>query len=221
MDDEMIDGETGVTVRICHDPEPQYADPRDNDNLGVMYCWHPNYELGDEQFSRNDHLGIEEVFDCVVDERGAIEIIPLFLLDHSGISIRTGTPIDLSNNLSPEDVRATNRFIGDEAGWDTSWVGFIFATEERRNELGAPREDVVKQLQGEVEEYDTFLRGDVFYIVVEDADGDHLAPSVGGFLGYEHAEEEATALLAWAVAEVKRENIERQFWIEREVITVG
>lgn len=220
MDDEMIDGETGVTVRICHDPEPQYADPRDNDNLGVMYCWHPHYTLGDERFTQANYRSMRDVADHLFRERKALCVIPLFLLDHSGLAMTCGSAL-MRNASTLRDLQSNDRFMGDFEGWDTTHVGFIYATEERRAELGAPKDDIERQLRCEVEEYDTFLRGDVFYIVVEDADGDHLAPSVGGFLGYEHAEEEAERLLAWAVAEVKRENIERQFWIEREVITVG
>lgn len=220
---ETIEGKYGIVGMIHQDEDPWYADPRDNDNLGVMYCWHPDYKLGDEQFGRNDHGTIEDVFTYVVEERKAVAVIPLFLLDHSGISMRTGTPIDVSNGLSPEAVAARDRFIGDEAGWDTSWVGFIFATQARKDELGVPDgvEEVERQLDAEVREYDTYLRGEVYSFVVKDADGDDYDHPVGGFLGYEYVEEEVKSVIESAEHAHEREISERQFWLEREVVTVG
>lgn len=216
---ETIEHESGVTARI-HYEEDGSGNPREWDQLGVMYCWHPNYELGDEQFTRSDHDTIEEVFTFLVQERKAIETIPLFLPDHSGITIRTGTPIDISHGLTPEAVRATNRFVSDGAGWDTSWVGFIYATEERRDELGAPRKDVVQQLENEVEEYDLYLTGQVFFFVVDDPDGDTFE-SCGGFLGMDHVTSEVKEVIEACVERVEREKAEREFWLNREVLTVG
>lgn len=216
---DTIEHESGIVAKIHHDEDPQYADPRGDTQLGIMYCWHPNYVLGDEQFTQSDHSSIEAVYKYLVRERKATVVIPLFLLDHSGISIQTGTPIE---KLTPESVRAADRFIGDSAGWDTSWVGFIFTNEEKRKEVGAPRAhtELIRQLEAEVEEYDLYLRGEVYGYVIEDADGDNV-DSCWGFLGYEYIEAEAKEAIECAVAAHEREKSERQFWLEREVVTVG
>ena len=39
----------GLTVRICHDDTPEWANPREHDgNLGVMFCDYRGYTLGDK-----------------------------------------------------------------------------------------------------------------------------------------------------------------------------
>lgn len=231
--DTITDEETGVKAEIHYEEDGDIGNPREWDQLGVMYCWHPNHNLGDEQFRRGDHDSMEDAARYLFRERDALVVIPLFLLDHSGISMRAGSalyPLVYPLGSNEPLLAARGRFIGDEAGWDTSHVGFIYATQARKDELGVPDgvEEVERQLRNEVEEYDTYLRGEVFYIVVRDADGNDLSDTypdhefnVGGFLGCEHAESEAKDMLATGVELFKREKAERQFWLEREVVTVG
>jgi hypothetical protein len=160
--------------------------PRDWDNVGHMLCWHPNYELGDEQFRSPEDVGgsrsMEEVSEWLIKERGAIVLLPLYLLDHSGISMSYGSVIQ-TEGATADDIRSSRRFMGDDAGWDTSMVGFIYATEKAKEE--APHGDlwepieveeseylrgkqkvmkpwIVACLQGEVKTYDDYLTGNVW-----------------------------------------------------------
>jgi hypothetical protein len=185
-----------LKVTIGYD-EASGCNPRTSwDNLGTMTCWHPDYVLGDEQFHAPTGRGavetklpgdpyfeaLEDVAEYLEKKRKAICIMPLILYDHSGITIKVGKVGDIP---------------GDAAGWDTTPVGFIWTSLERIKELGAPNEAIEKQLQGEVEIYDRYLRGDVFYYTIEDEDGDCLA-SCGGILDEldeikEQATEEARA----------------------------
>ena len=80
-------------------------------NLGHMVCFHNRCNLGDEQ----DEINHED-YDCWADMEAAIirkhprcVILPLYLYDHSGITIST-TP------------------FGDP--WDSGRVGFIYMTRE-------------------------------------------------------------------------------------------
>lgn len=199
----------GLTVRICWEEDGSFADPRDNCNLGTMVCWHPDYILGDEQIAANrgavkrdrhgsantmfqtetgrtDFRSMEQIERYLRLARKATAIVPLTLYDHSGISIRA------SAHPGPWDP----------GGWDSTMVGFIYTTAERMTELcGAPdyvpeSEDMEpeawrrKQLVGEVEEYNLFLTGQVYYFVIEDEDGETL-DSCGGFLGDEYVKEAA------------------------------
>lgn len=77
--------------------------PRDWDNLGKMLCWHRRYTLGDEklleQYSESKECrlknltencsGWDEVEEVLKKEFKAVVILPLFLYDHSGISMKT------------------------------------------------------------------------------------------------------------------------------------
>lgn len=208
----------GVTVAIHHDEDGSYADPRDNDNLARLFCWHPDYKLGDEQFTQRDFDSMTEVVEHLRVERKAVVIVPLFLLDHSGISMRTGAPLDLEK-WTAADIEARNRFIGDGAGWDTSHVGFAYVTHERADELGAPHDldHYVESIKSEVEEYDLFLRGEVYFYVVGP---EPFREVVGGFIGYEHAQEEANEAASGVAHQMAREKNEAAYWAARDTITI-
>jgi hypothetical protein len=191
MADSYIDSEENVGediwVKVIPDEYP--SDPRGDDQLGYMFCWHPNYNLGDEQFKGGDADGardMREVAEYLVRDRKALNLIPLFLYDHSGISMRPGATI--TDIPSEDDVSARGKNPWDSAGWDTSMVGYIYTTEELIEMTGAPRDDIDRQLRGEVEEYSAYLEGNVWVFVVErrhcdDRDCPHNEEleSIGGF----------------------------------------
>jgi len=108
-------------------------------------------------------------------------ILPLYLYDHSGISMNTS---------------------GFACPWDSGQVGYIYATPEMiRKEYGgkittkAIREKATKLLRDEVETYDQYLTEDVWGAVVEDIYGEEV-DSLWGFYGSDYAKEEAKSLLA-------------------------
>ena len=104
---------------------------------------------------------------------------PLYLYDHSGITISMG-PFSCP--------------------WDSGCVGFIYVTRKRaEEELGLDDGDlptgrdfknyeslddyVVNHIfANEIKVYDQYLRGDVWYFVIEDAGGD-VVDSCAGFFG--------------------------------------
>jgi len=200
------------------------ANPRGYDNLGTMVCWHPDYILGDFQIKDGGGYGaVEAIYET---DRGRSDfksmrhlyryvrllaaggvVLPLYLYDHSGISMRAGSPSPFDNPTIRRDHH------GHGLGWDTSMVGYIYTTEDRIRELcgdGAEYREpawIANALEEEVEEYDLYLTGQVYYWLVRDPDGD-VVESCGGYLGHESAEEEAKAALASA-AQV--ENANRHF----------
>lgn len=195
----------GCTVRIGLEEDSSFADPRDCDNPSLMFCWHPNYVLGDEQFTSTGRGGsgpqfdsMEEVPAYLREERGAVgPILPLYLYDHSGITISAGEP---------------NPFTFDAAGWDTTMVGFACAPEERIAACcgdGAEyRTDewIDEMLRTEVNVYDAFLRGSVYWYVVENADGESVG-GCGGFLVVEEADMEGMRAEARAEAEAEAHDV--------------
>jgi hypothetical protein len=103
--------------------------------------------------------------------------LPLYLYDHSGITISTGAF---------------------SCPWDSGQVGFTFMTRETiLKETGRKRLDkqardwAVKMLEAECNIYDDYLTGNCWGYVIEGADGEELE-SCWGFLGDpEYCEEEA------------------------------
>ena len=172
----------GYRVRIMQDDNG--TDPREWDNLGTMVCWHGRYNLGDEQPDYSPSEYLEDLPEGTV-------ILPLYLYDHSGITM------------------STSQF---SCPWDSGQVGFIYATPERIREcfMGEVTDDRVREaLVGEVKTYDQYLTGDVYYYVVDNPvtcdHGDTHYEDVdacAGYLGYEDT-----------VAEVK------SMWPEREMAT--
>lgn len=199
----------GIPVRIVYDEDTEHCDPRDADNLAHMLCWHPNYILGDEQFKAPNGRGavdrhanysplmpnsMEQLKRYIGIVRKGVAILPLYLLDHSGLTISTGT------------------FMSDSAGWDTTMVGFVYTTHERANQLCGEEEKyhtdewLREQVKLEVSVYDSWLRGEVYGYIV--ADGSEDEESCWGFVGdIEYVKQEANGL-AEAIAKDRFVNTE-------------
>lgn len=141
-----------------------------------------NYTYGDfDSDLRNEYnAAIEEAWARIYDS-GKLLILPLYLYDHGGITMRTTSFND---------------------PWDSGQVGFIYVkTDDVKQEWGwkrltkQRREHIETILKNEVEEYDAYLTGDVWYWVIEDTDGDYF-DSCGGYYGYDYAKQEAEAALS-------------------------
>lgn len=149
----------GLTIKVWQDGDPD--DPRDWDNLGTMTCFHRRYSLGDEHSMSQDEL--REIV-----AREDVVSLPLYLLDHSGITMRTGSA----------EFRAC-----DPQAWDWGMVGYIWVERDKvlkECPLEAPwREWAERILQGEVETYDDYLTGNVYGYTIETASGDVLDSCFG------------------------------------------
>lgn len=127
---------------------------REWDNLGTMVCFHNSYDLGDETDLRSqDYNNWNDFYNYIKREEDPLIIMPLYLYDHSGLTISTGD-------------------FGDE--WDSGMVGFIYVSREKvRKEFDVKRisadlKDKVKTyLEGEVETYDQYLRGSCYGYTIE------------------------------------------------------
>jgi len=115
-------------------------------------------------------------------------IMPLYLLDHSGLIMSCGSNMDLS-------CKRHNHFGCDPGAWDTSMVGFIFCTwDDVKNEYGLGKgavEKAERYLRGEVETYSQYLEGSVYGYTIEPTDrnkGINCDDSCWGFYGYEWKE---------------------------------
>ncbi len=162
-------------------------DPRTEwDHLGRMICFHKRYNLGDKHSYRLNDVGSwEEVREMIEGTEGRILVsLPLYIYDHSGITMRT----------------TSGQFrMQDSAGWDWGTVGAIVALEEsvKKNFNVTEITDEIKEktigiLKAEVEEYDHYLTGEV-YGIVEEKYNEDFEPidhdSCWGYLGHEYAKE--------------------------------
>lgn len=169
----------GRKLEIHHEEDPE--SPRTWDNLCTMVCQHKRYNLGDNHDIDLSECrtwaavqwAIKRYVKAAGDKKVAI-IRPLYLYDHSGLSIST---------------RGFRQY--DSAGWDWGQIGWIYCTERQieaeygRNEndiLSASerhRKKMEQRLQGEVETYDQYLRGDIYGFIVRKAPCEHCGAKSG------------------------------------------
>lgn len=123
-----------------------------------------------------------------VEARGGV-VLPLYLYDHSGITMRTSD-------------------FGDR--WDSGQIGWIYATAQKIKEEWGDAPDAKKNatecLMAEVKEYDKFIRGEVYGYVIE-KDGEQV-DSCWGFIGDEPAWEEGESAFNHTVLEDEKAEAE-------------
>lgn len=144
---EIVSGNKKYRIKIIQDENPN--SPREDDNLGKMVCFHGRYNLGDKHdYDHRDYSGWDEQKEAIIKNEDVCVILPLYLYDHSGITMST----------SPFSCR-----------WDSGQVGWVFVSKKKvREEYSVKRitekviEKVTKVLKGEVETYDQYLTGDVY-----------------------------------------------------------
>ena len=171
----------GHTIEIHTDEDP--INPRENDNLGTMICFHRSYDLGDPMV-KDDYTDQDSFKAYLKANEKQLIILPLYLYDHSGITMNT---------------------TGFSCPWDSGQVGIIYITKEKaRKEYGwkslnaARIEKIKERLRAEVKEYDQYLTGDVYGYVVKDSTGEEIH-SCWGYWGSDH---EASDLLPSARGEI-------------------
>lgn len=151
----------GKSVKVFYDEDP--VNPRtDYDNLTEIAHWHRRYDFGRKLDERTSELAMR----LEAEEKGdpILAILPLYLYDHSGLTINNG---------------------GFGCGWDSGQVGWIYVTQSGAEKMGCADWSVEKLLEGirgDTKTYDYYLTGQVYGYVVYGRDGDEL-DSCWGFLG--------------------------------------
>jgi len=174
----------GLTAYLQQD-ESDTNNPREWSNLSKMLCSHRRYSLGDDLgFNSSQFDSWNEVEQYIHANYDPVFISPLFLFDHSGITI---------------SMNGFGQF--DPHGFDWGQVGFVFVSRaDALKEYGVKRitadiqDKILKVVSNEVKTYDNYLRGEVYSIRVEDEAGDVL-DSCAGYIGYEWALESAEEML--------------------------
>ena len=135
-------------IRTYMDEDPH--DPRKDDNYSKMICFHRRYNLGDKHdYDHTDYAGWDEMEAAIRKREKPLVILPLYLYDHSGITIST----------SPFSCR-----------WDSGQIGFVIATRAQKELLYGKRrltkEKLQEYVEAEVKEYDRYLRGEAYGVRV-------------------------------------------------------
>ena len=196
-------------INIVQDVEPD--NPCEAwEQMGVMWCEHPRYSLGhdkahgillsycfehDPSFKRlcyRRKAGKQDIIKSLTKLKCVL--IPLYLLDHSGLSI------------------STSAF---SCPWDSGGIGLIVATPQKirecygiKNVTKRRRAQAVESLNSQVKEYDDYLTGNVYAFDIVDESGD-VIDSCCGFYGYDHKK---SGLLETAKAEI--DHLDRQMVLE-------
>jgi hypothetical protein len=158
-------------LKLVHDSSPET--PRTWDNLGTMVCFHNRYDLGDNHnYNSDDYNNWEEMKKAIQKEENTAVILPLYLYDHSGISISTGAF---------------------SCRWDSGQIGFVLVSKKKAlEEFGGKivtkklKERLEKILEGEVETYTQYVEGEVYGFQIVDEDDD-IIDSCYGFYGSDFA----------------------------------
>ena len=165
----MIYRKDNKVLEIYKDEEP--SNPREWDSFTRMVCFHRDYILGDDtELKSRMFSNWEEVKQHLIKEEGAKVIMPLYLLDHSGLSI----------SLYPFSCP-----------WDSKQVGFIFISADMMKTHKLTEKRAKEIIKADVKVYDQYLIGDVyFYNLYEEEKcnccgnvSKNLLDSVGGFFG--------------------------------------
>jgi hypothetical protein len=177
---ETISSENGRTIEIHIDESP--VNPRtDFDNATVVICFHKKYSLGDKHdYNSSDFNSWDELEARIIKDHKPTIILPLYLYDHSGITI------------------ATHPF---SCPWDSGAIGFCYLTPQQIRECYMVkritkkiREKAEKLIQCEVEVYDQYVSGQVYGYVAKDTNGQEL-DSCWGYYGIDSVRQEAQSII--------------------------
>jgi hypothetical protein len=172
-------------IRIVDDLYPH--NPRENDNITKMVCFHRRYNLGDKHgYNQSDYKSWDELKKAIIKAEKPVMIKPLYLYDHSGITIAT----------SPFGCQ-----------WDSGQIGWVYITAKTMKDFwskDAQRDETKmnEAIEVEVQEYDKYLTGEAYayeiYRLVLDVEGDiheKLHDSCAGFNDEDDAYKEALAIV--------------------------
>lgn len=189
-----------VRARIEYDTDP--ISPVESDMLSTIYYTSSRYSLGTKCVTRDEMASIAKGIDD-----GTLIGTEVYAYVHSGATIST----------SPFSCP-----------WDSGQSGFAVVPKERAiKEFGKKvltkriRENVMKVIEAEVREFDTYLRGEIYGIIIEHlVDGEwESCGSCWGFYGLDYAIEEALAMGKEQAGIDAREAAEAEFWSQRDVVT--
>ena len=187
----------GLTIRVEAD---NFADDplEEWDTLGTMVTSHPRYKLGHEQAS------VEEINEIANDPKNIV--LPLYLYDHSGLSI------------------STDSF---SCRWDSGCVGIVYVSKakvrsewQKKRISSELRRTVLANLNGMVKTYNHYLTGNVWRYEVLDEAGDVLDACSGFYGDWETSGclDDARMSARWTInTRVQKHVVKLKQWIKGKI----
>lgn len=158
----------GYAINVMHEEcIDEYDNPRESEPIGTMVCFGQNHGLGDKHnYNSEDYSGWEAMQLQIRKDHNVIEIRPLYIYDHSGITI----------SHTPFSCR-----------WDSCQIGwhFLAAADYKKAMLikrisKEAKERTSEILDIELKNYDDYIRGEVYWVEIT---GPNMDESCHGFLG--------------------------------------
>lgn len=186
--------------RIYIKPDENEESPRRWDNMAKMYCFHGRHNVGDKHdYNQNNYKGWEGFLRQLNEDFDIAAVEFVYMYDHSGRELST-TPFSCS--------------------FDSGQVGFAFVTKETAlHEFGQGTTELTPEIiekcrvriKGEIETYNMYLAGDVWYFVIKEiiqavgSNGkkyeiEEEVESIGGYYGYEYCLAEAKSSVDYIVS---------------------
>jgi hypothetical protein len=197
---ERVENGRRIRATIMYDPEP--VSPREWDNLGTMVCFHKHYNLGDRLGRKHGFETPSQFLEFLEENEDKILVLPLYLMDHSGLSI---------------SVDDTMFRMVDSVGWDWGQVGWIYVTYEDirkeydvQNITGEVLDKAKKSLIAEVEEYNQYLQGQVMGFIIQEHHHVKCWQTIDSCFGFYDIDS-----LLWHVPENYRD-LAQEAWDNRE-----
>lgn len=184
-------------LEIEQDENPMSPRTEWDDNVTTMVCFHSRYNLGDKtDYKSNNFDSWDELKQQIESDHKVLMIKPLYMYDHSGITIST----------SPFGCQ-----------WDSGQIGWVFVDEKKLKSISGEGtytdEEINEWIKGDVETYDNYLTGEVYcYSVYEvstcSLGHEHkvLLESCGGYYGEECCREEGQSMLEHLEKEINLVN---------------
>jgi len=173
---KTINLKDGNVLEIYQDDYARSPRIDDEGIIGIMAAFHKCYDLKDKDIPFNSEMfeGWDEMKDYITGTLKSMVCLPLYMYDHSRITINT---------------------TGFSCSWDSGQIGFIYTTAKRLGDLGVNQENdeswedylarITSYLVSEVKTFDDYVTGKVYGFIIKNAD-DKEIDSCWGFYGDNH-----------------------------------
>ena len=143
MQDEFVKEGLSVKITPCANPMNPRVDMDCNSAVFVMA--HRRYKIGDpvQEYSTSDYHSWEAMKAAIEENEKPLVIKPVFMLDHSGLSLST-KPFSCS--------------------WDSGQVGWVFVPASS----GLSQEQAEFALEAEFDAYNAYVEGGMHDVSIED-----------------------------------------------------
>ena len=176
----------GYTINIDYDPSPE--SPREWDDLSTIYSNSRRYDFDGHSIEEL----IEDVGGNVYDNVIPWDLIAkkyyyrkVWMYDHSGVTVRTGE---------------SNPWGSGWMAWDSGLAGVIVVNKKQAKKEWPKdtKQRAEKWLDGEIQNLDTYVRGEIYGYVIENEDGEEV-DSCWGFYDKDECIAEAKGYVDYEV----------------------